>query len=60
MVNVHERCDTEIEFIKSLQWFVRYLDLKDEMLKWGKELNWYPEHMKHRYDNWVKGLQWIG
>lgn len=57
-VNVHERCGTEIEFIKSKQWFVRYLDLKKEMLEWGKELTWYPEHMKHRYFNWVNGLQW--
>ncbi|MDP3881711.1 MAG: valine--tRNA ligase [Nanoarchaeota archaeon] len=58
MVNVHERCGTEIEFIKSKQWFVHYLDLREEMLKWGNELNWYPEYMKHRYENWVKGLQW--
>ena len=58
MVNVHERCGTEIEFIKSKQWFVHYLDLKKDMLKWGNELNWYPEYMKHRYENWVKGLQW--
>jgi valyl-tRNA synthetase len=57
-VNVHERCGTEIEFVKSKQWFLKYLDLKKEMLKWGKELNWYPEFMRHRYDNWVKGLQW--
>lgn len=57
-VNVHERCGTEIEFVKSKQWFVKYLDLKDEMLKWGSELKWWPEFMKHRYDNWVKGLQW--
>jgi valyl-tRNA synthetase len=58
MVNVHERCGTEIEFVKSKQWFVKYLDLKEEMLKWGKELTWHPEHMRHRYENWVKGLQW--
>ncbi len=58
VVNVHERCGTEIEFIKSRQWFVRYLDLRKDMLEWGKELNWYPEHMKHRYFNWVNGLQW--
>ncbi len=57
-VNVHERCGTEIEFIKSKQWFVKYLDLKEEMLKWGRELNWHPEFMKYRYDNWVNGLQW--
>ncbi len=57
-VNVHERCGTEIEFVKSKQWFVKYLDLKQELLRWGKELNWYPKYMKHRYDNWVRGLQW--
>ena len=58
VVNVHERCGTEIEFVKSKQWFVKYLDLRNEMLKWGKELNWHPEFMRHRYENWVKGLQW--
>jgi valyl-tRNA synthetase len=57
-VNVHERCGTEIEFVKGKQWFVKYLDLKSDLLKWGKELNWHPEFMRHRYDNWVKGLQW--
>lgn len=57
-VNVHERCGTPIEFVHSKQWFVKYLDLKEDMLKWGEELNWHPHHMKNRYDNWVKGLSW--
>jgi valyl-tRNA synthetase len=57
-VNVHERCGTEIEFVKSKQWFVKYLDIKNDLLKWGNELNWYPDFMKYRYENWVKGLQW--
>lgn len=58
IVNVHERCGTPIEFVKSKQWFVKYLDLKEDMLRWGEQLNWYPEFMRHRYDNWVNGLQW--
>ncbi len=57
-VNVHERCGTEVEFVHSKQWFIRYLDLKEDMLKWGNELDWFPTHMKNRYDNWVQGLQW--
>jgi valyl-tRNA synthetase len=57
-VNVHERCGTEIEYLKGKQWFIRYLDLRDEMLEWGMQLNWFPEHMRHRFDHWVKGLQW--
>lgn len=57
-VNVHERCKTEIEFIVKKQWYIRYLDMKKELLSLGKELKWHPEHMRVRYDNWVNGLQW--
>ncbi len=57
-VNVHERCDTPIEFLVTKQWFIKYLDLRDEYLEVGEELNWFPEHMKVRYDNWVKSLRW--
>jgi valyl-tRNA synthetase len=57
-VNVHERCGTEVEFIMTKQWFIKYLDLKDWFLDASKQLNWYPPYMKARYDNWVKGLKW--
>jgi valyl-tRNA synthetase len=57
-VNVHERCGTPIEFVKSEQWFVKYLDLKEDLIKWGRELKWHPDFMRHRYENWVNGLQW--
>jgi valyl-tRNA synthetase len=58
MVNVGERSGAEVEFLNTKQWFIRYLDLKDEFLAKGRELNWYPDHMRNRYENWVKGLQW--
>lgn len=58
VVNVHERCDTEIEILQTEQWFIRYLDLKEKFLSAGKKLNWYPEYMKNRYDNWIHGLKW--
>lgn len=57
-VNVHERCGTEIEILKSKQWFIKYLDLKKDMIKWAEKLNWYPKHFISRYKNWVDGLQW--
>ena len=57
-VNVHERCNTEIEFLVKKQWYIKYLDLKEKLLELGGQLNWNPEYMKVRYDNWVKGLQW--
>ncbi len=57
-VNVHERCDTPIEFLVTEQWFIQYLDLKEKYLEIGEELDWHPEHMKVRYDNWVESLRW--
>jgi valyl-tRNA synthetase len=57
-VKVHERCEVPIEILMTNQWFVKYLDLKKDMLKWGEKLKWHPEFMKTRYDNWVNGLKW--
>jgi len=58
IVNVHERCGHEIEILPTSQWFIKYLDLKDEFLKQANKLNWYPKYMKVRLDNWIKGLRW--
>ncbi|MAG21942.1 MAG: valine--tRNA ligase [Candidatus Diapherotrites archaeon] len=57
-VNVHERCKTEMEILHTRQWFVKYLELKDEFIVKADAIRWIPKHMKARYDNWVKGLQW--
>jgi valyl-tRNA synthetase len=44
-----------LEIVTSQQWFIRYPH-KDEMLARGKELAWFPEFMRVRYENWVNGL----
>lgn len=58
IVNVHERCDTAIEFLVTKQWFIKYLDLKKKLLEQGKKVKWHPEFMHSRYTNWINGLQW--
>lgn len=57
-VNAHERCDTEIEILSTPQWFLKYLDLKEELIKFGRKIRWHPEHMRKRYENWVKNIKW--
>src|SRR3990167_3976997 len=47
-----------MEIMDTKQWFIKYLDFKGEFLKKGKELQWFPDHMRVRYENWIKGLQW--
>ena len=34
----------------------RDAELRAEMLERGAEISWIPGHMRHRYDNWVGGL----
>ncbi len=57
-VNTHERCDTPIEISISKQWSVKYLDLREGLKSTAAEVNWIPEHMRIRLDNWIEGLKW--
>ncbi|MCK5310357.1 MAG: class I tRNA ligase family protein, partial [Thermoplasmata archaeon] len=55
------RCKTPIEFLQVPQWFLKTLDAREEVLKIADELNWYPEFMKIRLQNWVNSLNrdWV-
>ncbi len=56
--SLHERCSTPVEIQVAPQWFIRVLDLKEPLLKRGRELKWYPEFMRERYEQWVENLRW--
>ncbi len=56
--NAHDRCGTEIEFMKTSQWFINVMDHKEQLIKAADDITWHPEHMKVRYVNWVKNLNW--
>jgi valyl-tRNA synthetase len=57
-VNVHERCNTSVEFLVTEQWYIEVLDKREEYLQAGREMAWFPEKMFTRYEHWVDGLQW--
>ncbi len=58
VVNCHDKCGHEIEFIPTKQWFIKILDKKKKFIEQGNKIKWYPEFMHKRYDNWVNGLEW--
>ena len=58
IVNVGERSGVEVEYISSTQWFIKYLDKKEYFFEMAQKFNWAPEFMKHRIENWIKGLNW--
>lgn len=55
-VATHERCGTPMEINIKKQWFIKLVEHKDEFLKRGQEVNWYPDFMKSRYTNWVENI----
>ena len=57
-VNTHERCETPIEFLMTPQWFLRVLDMKENLIEAGREINWHPSHMRKRYEHWIENLRW--
>ncbi len=53
-----ERTQRPVEFQMRPHWFVRVLDLSDELLARSAELGWHPEYMKVRLDRWIEGLKY--
>ena len=59
-VKFFEKGDKPLEIVTSRQWYIRNGgrsdELKDDLIARGAELAWHPDYMRHRYDNWVGGL----
>lgn len=60
MANFYEKGDKPLEIVSTRQWYIRNGgrddELKQALLARGDELAWVPDHMRHRYQNWVNGL----
>jgi valyl-tRNA synthetase len=59
-VKFYEKGDRPLEIVTSRQWYIRNggrdAALRDSLLARGAGLHWLPDHMRHRYSNWVEGL----
>ncbi|MFT8395663.1 MAG: valine--tRNA ligase [Propionibacterium sp.] len=60
MANFYEKGDKPLEIVSTRQWYIsnggRDDALKELLLKRGEQIDFVPEHMRHRYSNWVEGL----
>ena len=59
-VKFFEKGDRPLEIVSTRQWYIqngaRDETLRARLLQHGNELQWHPEFMKVRYENWVNGL----
>ena len=58
--NFYEKGDKPLEIVTSRQWYIRNggrdEELRAALLARGAELDFHPEFMQVRYENWVGGL----
>ncbi len=58
--NFFEKGDKPLEIVTSRQWYLRNggrdEELRDALVARGSEIGFHPDFMKHRYENWVGGL----
>ncbi|GAA3758016.1 valyl-tRNA synthetase [Spinactinospora alkalitolerans] len=59
-VKFYEKGDKPLEIVTTRQWYIRNggrdAEVRDALIGRGRDLTWYPAHMRTRYENWVEGL----
>jgi valyl-tRNA synthetase len=59
-VKFYEKGDRPLEIVTTRQWYIRNGGrdeaLRRTFLERGHQLRWHPDYMRHRYENWVSGL----
>ena len=55
-VKFFEKGDRPLEIVTSRQWFIKTLEFRSALIERGRQLQWHPEYMRVRYENWVNGL----
>ena len=59
-VKFFEKGDRPLEIVSTRQWYVRNgardEALRERLIALGQEMDWHPDFMRVRYENWVGGL----
>ncbi len=59
-VKFFEKGDKPLEIVTSRQWYIRNGGrseaIRSKLIGQGREIGWHPDYMRHRFDNWVGGL----
>ena len=55
-VKFYEKGDRPLEIVTSRQWFLKTMDVREQLLRRGGELRWHPRYMQARLENWINGL----
>lgn len=52
------RCGTPLLYYAKTSWFIKMADLKEDLMKNNKMVNWTPSHLKKgRFGEWLEGVK---
>jgi valyl-tRNA synthetase len=52
------RCKTPVEILSKPQWFMKVLDLNDQVVEKAKGVRWVPDYMLNRIVDWANAMDW--
>ncbi len=59
-VKFYEKGDRALEIVSTRQWYLRNgardAEFREKLLELGRGMNWHPDFMRVRYENWTNGL----
>jgi valyl-tRNA synthetase len=59
-VKFYEKGDRPLEIVSTRQWYLRNgardAELRERLIELGREMDWHPDFMRVRYENWTNGL----
>lgn len=52
------RCNAPLLYLSQFSWFVEMSQLRDELLRGNRKINWIPEHIKDgRFGEWLREIK---
>ena len=58
VIKIHDRCSNPIEFISSMQWFMKTTEHAEKIKQMAQGIKWVPEFTKQRLIDWANFIEW--
>ncbi len=58
VIKIHDKCATPIEFISSMQWFIKTKEFAEKIKETAKEIKWIPDFTIQRLFDWCDYIEW--
>lgn len=58
IIKIDDRYENPIEILATDQWFIKTVEIKQELLKFADQIEWFPVWTKEKNKIWINNLSW--